>query len=300
MTPRPTPEEFDYDPPSRLSLFLRRVSVRMKSLRLLRGVELLFLCALLGASGLYSAMRGGHLEKVASGLHDVADRAAQAVGFQTANVVLAGAKRLSRQDVLHIAGITEQSTLFLIDAENTRERILRNPWIADAAVRKLYPDRLEIVIKEKKPYAVWQHQGEFSIVAKDGTPIDRIDRRKVRDSGLPFVVGAGAEKRAAALFKMLGHFPTIKSEVVAAIFVAERRWNLRLKSGIDVRLPEDNPDVALMKLVALDRNDHLLSRDVTVIDLRIKDRVAVRLSDEAAQIRDAAIKARAKKKGANI
>jgi cell division protein FtsQ len=117
---------------------------------------------------------------------------------------------------------------------------------------------------------------------------------------LPFVVGAGAEKRVAALFAMLGRFPTIKSEVAAAILVADRRWNLRLKSGIDVRLPEENPDVALMRLTALDREEHLLSRDVTVIDLRLTDRTAVRLSDDAAQIRDAAIKARAKKKGANI
>lgn len=296
----PEPEEFNFDPPSRFSLFLRRTAVRAKGFRFLRGIELIFLVGLLAASALYGSIRGGHWEDAAGKLHDFADQLAQSAGFQTANVVLSGAKRLSRQDVLRIAGITEKSTLFLIDAESTRERILRNPWVADAAVRKLYPDRLEIAVTEKKPFAVWQSRGMFSIVAKDGTVIDQIERTKVRDSGLPFVVGAGAEKRAAALFAMLGRFPAIKSEVAAAILVADRRWNLRLKSGIDVRLPEENPDVALMRLTALDREDHLLSRDVTVIDLRLTDRTAVRLSDDAAQIRDAAVKARAKKKGANI
>lgn len=297
---RPTPEEFDFDPPSRFSLFLRRFAVRAKEFRFLRGAELVFLIALLAASGFYGAVRGGHWENVAGEVHDFVDRAAQGVGFQTANVVLSGAKRLSRRDVLRIAGITEKSTLFLIDAESTRARILRNPWIADASVRKLYPDRLEIVIAEKKPFAVWQHRGEFSIVAKDGTVIDRIAREKVRAAGLPFVVGAGAEKRAAALYAVLDRFPTIKSEVAAAVLVAERRWNLRLKSGVDIRLPEENPDVALMRLVALDRSEHLLSRDVTVIDLRLKDRTAVRLSDDAAQMRATAMKARGRKKGASI
>lgn len=303
VSPRPAPEgSFDVAPPSRLSLFLRRVAVRAKAFRFLRGVEIVVLIGLFAVVGLYGAIRGGHLEYAAVEAHDIADRMAQSAGFQTANVVLSGAKRLSRQDVLRIAGITEQSTLFLIDAEGTRARILRNPWIADAAVRKLYPDRLEIVITEKKPFAVWQDRGMFSIVAKDGTVIDQIERTQVRAAGLPFVVGAGAEKRAAALFAMLDHFPIIKSEVAAAILVAERRWNLRLKSGIDIRLPEEDPDVALMRLVGLDRDEQLLSRDVTVIDLRLKDRTAVRLSDDAAQMREAEMKARAKnkKKGANI
>jgi cell division protein FtsQ len=88
--------------------------------------------------------------------------------------------------------------------------------------------------------------------------------------------------------------------VAAAVFVAERRWNLRLNSGIDVRLPEDDADVALLRLVSLDREKSLLSRDVTVIDLRLPDRVAVRLSDDAAQARDIAMKDRRRAKGANI
>jgi cell division protein FtsQ len=119
----------------------------------------------------------------------------------------------------------------------------------------------------------------------------------VRKSSLPFVVGAGAEKKAADLFTMLKRCPSIKSEVVAAIFVGERRWNLRLKSGVDVRLPEDNTDVALLRLVALNKEDRILSRDISVIDLRDADRVTVRLSDEAMAAWDAAMKERTKKKG---
>ena len=82
----------------------------------------------------------------------------------------------------------------------------------------------------------------------------------------------------------------------ASILVAERRWNLRLTNGIDVRLPETNIENALDRLVALDRDKKLLSRDITVVDLRLPDRVSVRLSDAAAQSRDEALKANTKKK----
>jgi cell division protein FtsQ len=254
---------------------------------------------LLALTGAYGAVRGGHLERFVDSLHDTADRAAQAVGFEKATLSLTGAKRLSKEDVMRIAGITENSTLFLIDAEGARAKLLQNPWIADAAVRKLYPDRLEITISEKKPYAIWQNKGSFSVIAKDGTVIDKIAANDVRNSSMPFVVGVGAEKKAAELYALLARFPSIKSEVVAAIYVGERRWNLRLKSGIDVRLPEDDADVALLRLVALDRENSILTRDITVIDLRESDRVTVRLSDEAMAAHDAAMKPRPKKKGSD-
>jgi cell division protein FtsQ len=79
--------------------------------------------------------------------------------------------------------------------------------------------------------------------------------------------------------------------------VADRRWNLRLKNGIDVRLPETNVEQALDRLVALDREKKILSRDILAIDLRLPDRVTVRLSDAAAAAREEALKDKKKKKG---
>ena len=55
---------------------------------------------------------------------------------------------------------------------------------------------------------------------------------------------------------------------------------------------------ALDTLVKLDRDNKILSRDIAAIDLRLPDRVTVRLSDEAAAARLDALKAKnAKKKG---
>ena len=59
--------------------------------------------------------------------------------------------------------------------------------------------------------------------------------------------------------------------------MAERRWNLRLTNGLDVRLPEAGVEQALERLVALDREKKLLSRDITSVDLRLPDRVTVPL-----------------------
>jgi cell division protein FtsQ len=293
------PESFA-PPPSRFAFFIHRLAARTGRWRVIRGIEIIFVTALLAATALYGAIRGGHADAIIDSIHDIADAIAQRAGFQSANVSIEGASRLSRADILRIAGITESSTLFLIDADATRTRLLRNAWIAEATVAKLYPDQIEIAVVEKKPFAVWQSRGNFFVIAKDGVIIDQLTRERVRDSGMPIVVGEGAERRAQDFLAVLDRFPAVRGETVAAVLIAERRWNLRLKNGTDVRLPEEDTDVALMRLVALDRDKHILSRDVSMIDMRMPDRVVVRLSDEAAQARDAAMKARTpKRKGAD-
>jgi cell division protein FtsQ len=97
---------------------------------------------------------------------------------------------------------------------------------------------------------------------------------------------------------VLDRYPAIRDHVRASILVADRRWNLRLKSGIDVRLPDSDVEAALERLTRLDREKGLLGRDIVAIDLRLADRLTVRLSEGAAQVRDEAFKkANPKKKG---
>ena len=81
------------------------------------------------------------------------------------------------------------------------------------------------------------------------------------------------------------------------MLVAERRWNLRLKNGIDVRLPDTNIEQALETLARFDREKNLLSRDIVAVDLRLPDRLTVRLSEAAAERREEAFKKMTKKKG---
>ncbi|MBV8840758.1 MAG: cell division protein FtsQ, partial [Alphaproteobacteria bacterium] len=147
-------------------------------------------------------------------------------------------------------------------------------------------------------FALWQLQGKVTAIAADGTVLS--DKVEPRLATLPFVVGKGAAVKARDFLAALDKFPPIRDQVRAAIYVAERRWNLRLKNGIDVRLPETDVEAALAALVKLDAEKKLLTRDITAVDLRIADRLTVRLSDAAAAAREEALKKAApKKKGSD-
>jgi cell division protein FtsQ len=151
------------------------------------------------------------------------------------------------------------------------------------------------VIKEREAFALWQKDRRVTVIADDGTVLEPyVAPRLVQ---LPLVVGAGAQTKAKEFLALLDRYPALRNLVSASILVGERRWNLRLQNGIDVRLPESEVAAALERLVALDREKNLLSRDIVAIDLRIPDRLTVRLSDGLAQARLDALKEKAKKKG---
>jgi len=195
--------------------------------------------------------------------------------------------------VLASARVTGRSSLLFLDADATRERLKTNSWIADATVRKLLPGQLQIEIKEREPFALWQKDRRVSVIADDGTVLEGFVAPQLLT--LPLVVGRGAETRAKHFLELLDRFPAIRDQVLASILVGERRWNLRLRNGLDVRLPETKVAGALEELVTLDREARLLTRDIAVVDMRLSDRVTVRLSEKAAQARQEQLKDLSKK-----
>jgi cell division protein FtsQ len=244
---------------------------------------------LLLASACYGAIRGDHVTDIVVQVQDLCDRAANGAGFRITEIAVAGEHEVGRDKLLTQAGITENSSLLFLDAARTRERLLANPWIVEATVLKLYPGRLRIEIKERQAFALWQTGGKLSLIAADGTVLEQ--GVPARFAKLPQVVGSGAAQAAQGFLALLSQYPTIANDVDASVLVAERRWNLHMKSGLDILLPDTAVERALTALVDLDRTKNILSRDIAAIDLRMPDRITVRQSDAAASQRDEALKA---------
>jgi cell division protein FtsQ len=274
--------------------FARRFGSALVNLQVPRGAGASAAAMLLLASTYYGVVKGGHTQDIAAQIQDICDSAANSVGFHIADVALAGQHEVGRDDILNLAGVTGSSSLLFLDAAQTRIRLMTNPWIAQAAVLKLYPDRLRIEVTERKAFALWQKEGRTYLIAADGTVLEGSVPQ--RFAALPLVVGDGAQRGAQDFLSLLKRYPAIAQSVEASVLVAERRWNIHLKNGVEVLLPEREPEQALRILADLDRDKKLLSRDIVAVDLRQPDRVLVRQSDIAAAARDEALKAADKSK----
>ena len=272
----------------------RRFIDRLIALNPPRGLGASAAALLLLASTCYGVVKGGHSDVIFAQVQDICDSAANSVGFRISQVQLAGQHEVSRETVLTLAGITGRSSLLFLNAAHARARLLTAPWIAAASVLTLYPGRLHLSITERKPFALWQEDGKVSLIAADGTVLEPYVPPAF--SSLPLVVGKGAAHTGFQFIELIKRYPDIARRVDASVLVADRRWNLHLKSGVEVLLPEVAPDHALQVLAELDRDKKLLSRDITKVDLRLPDRVTVRLSDAAAAAREEAIKAAEKNK----
>src|SRR5580693_2013824 len=251
---------------------------------------------LLLASAGFGVVKGGHVAELSAALGDTRNAIANSAGFRITTVAINGRRELSQDEVLATGGVNGRSSLLFLDAAGVRDKLKANPWISEATVQKLYPGQLRIDIVERTAFALWQRDGRLSVISDDGAVLEPYVSR--RFLSLPLVVGKGAETHARDFLMLLARYPRVNSATKAAVFVGERRWNLRLKDGLDIRLPENEVGNALATLSTLDKDERLFSRDIVAVDMRLPDRLTVQLSDDAAKAREELFKDKKPKKKA--
>lgn len=215
-----------------------------------------------------------------------------AAGFAINNVKVSGNAETSEIDILEKIGLDGTTSLMALDVAATRDALKSLPWILDAEVRKIYPDTIEIKLKEKVAFGIWQHGNELQLIERDGKPIAKLRDNKF--AHLPLFVGKDAGTGAEEIMHDLDRWPAVKGRVKALMRVAGRRWDLKLDNGVVIKLPEHDMDRAMAELAEFDNSQQMLERDILAIDLRLPDRTTVQLTADAAERRKKAVEARAK------
>lgn len=241
--------------------------------------------AFLAATGLYGMSLGGHTQTVAQAT-------TAAAGFAIEDVKVSGNDQTSEIEILQLLGLDGTTSLVALDVDAARQKIATLPWVENVEVRKVYPKTIEVKLKEKAAYGIWQHGAELSLIEKNGTVIAPLRDNKF--ASLPLFVGRDAQTYAASAEDEFSAWPDLRSHVKAFVRVAGRRWNLYLDNGIVVKLPEDGLQRALAQLTKMDKEQNLLARDIAAVDLRLEDRTTVELTPEAMVRRQAALDNRTK------
>jgi cell division protein FtsQ len=200
-------------------------------------------------------------------------------GYRLRQVIVEGRKNTPREVLLGSLGVHMGQPLLAIDPVDMKKRLQNLGWIRSVTVERRLPDALYVRITEDYPAAIWQQSGSFRLIDRDGHLISDVD--VARFARLPVVVGADAPLHTADLLDMLAREPDLAGRVRGAAWVGERRWNLHFDNGVDVKLPADSPQAAWSLLARLEREQSLLARDISVIDMRLPDRLVVRLGPAA-------------------
>nr|WP_150127518.1 cell division protein FtsQ/DivIB [Agrobacterium sp. RAC06] len=243
------------------------------------------LVAFYGLVSLHGTVVGGHGPIVMQTV-------TASAGFAVEDVRVSGNQHTSEIDILQLLGLDGSTSLLGLDIAAARQALSELPWVESAEVRKVYPSTVEVVLRERQAYGIWQHGNDLSLIERSGSVIAPLRDNKF--ASLPLFVGRDAETAAAAIDEEFSRWPAIASRVKAFVRVGGRRWDVHLENGIVVRLPEENVPGALALLNRFDVEQQVLSRDIAVVDLRLPDRVAVRLTVGAQERRTVALEERRK------
>lgn len=198
-------------------------------------------------------------------------------GFRVEQVEVTGIKRADKMTVYAVALDQQSRAMPLVDLDKVRERLLEYGWIEDARVSRRMPDTLVVNIVERKPVAVWQHNGQLMLIDGNGVLLEPV--RADAMPRLPLVIGDGAYAQQPAYQKLLGAAPALKPLVKAATWIGNRRWDLLFTSGETLSLPEGEAAsaAALMKFAELDGTDRLLGRGYVRFDMRDSSKMVIRM-----------------------
>jgi cell division protein FtsQ len=242
--------------------------------RVLRWTVPLALAAALCGGAVLSRLPQGQALAAAAASRGLS--ASAALGLVVSDIKVVGRKTTTAGTILGALGARRGTPILAVDPDRARRRLESLPWVRSATIERRLPGTLFVRLVEREPLAVWQHDGRQELIDRLGETIP------VKDLGgfsrLPTVVGADAGRHAAALLDMLAQQPDLASRVTAAIRVDDRRWDLRIDHRVEVELPEDDSAAAWAKLARLERTKRLLQRDVEAVDLRLPDRLVLRVA----------------------
>lgn len=229
------------------------------------------------AIGAAMLVSGGYVGLAGERAGAAVQNATVAVGLDIRRITAIGFDKTTDADVVSAVGPVVGASIAHFDIHAARARVENLGWVRSAAVTRLWPNTIHVSIREREPAAVWQLSGNLHLIDPSGAMIDQVDVYEY--SNLPLIVGAGAPESVADVLKALRSDPELWGEAAALVRVGERRWNLRLKSGADVKLPEDDVDGAVKTLARLQAAYGLLDRPLEYVDLRDPARLVYREVD---------------------
>lgn len=255
------------DRPSRLKLWLRRRRALLRPAAF--GIAALAALSIAGAA-IWAADPAGRAQAMIEDVSDIG----RGFGMSIQRVEIVGRQNTPLDMIGAALGVSRGDPLLGFSLEAARTRLETIAWVQRAHIERRLPETLIIRIEERRPFAIWQREGRFVVIDRDGRVIaqDRLDQF----GPLPLIVGPGANLAAASLHDLLRGEADIASRVQALVRIGERRWNLKLHNGADVMLPEGAEAAAVTRLAALQREQQLLDRPLAAIDMRLPDRLVLR------------------------
>jgi len=194
------------------------------------------------------------------------------IGFNLKEIRVNGVNNFEIRETLPYIKLRNKNSIFSVDLVRLKGIFEDNQWVRGVVVRRELPNRLVIDILERKPFAIWQYNKTFYLIDDSGYKITT-NLEKFQD--LLHFVGEGADIYAASLVNLLKDKPQITSNIKHVIFQGMRRWDLVMRNGMIVKMPEYNMQKALIFLHTQFISGLLPNDRIKILDMRNEEKYYV-------------------------
>jgi len=227
--------------------------------------------------------RNGMIEGWLNKAENTVEERLVGAGLTVEKVSIEGEFFMIESDIESAANITMGASLLAVDIKTVKDRVEGLNWVSSATITRKLPDEVVINVREHKPAALWQVDNKLWIISDEGVQIS--DRQLEYFTTLPMISGVGADEELEKLLMAVSSSGALFEMVETASWVGGRRWDLILKNGIKIMLPEEDMSFAWKNLADFERTEKLLARNILAVDFRIKDKTVIRLTPEEAERR---------------
>lgn len=261
--------------PSRLAYKLNRLMLRRGMRRFLRlGLPVLILAAVAAVWVSDEARVQDARDRIAELRRQLEERPE----FMVRVMAVENASPRVSDDIREVLSLDFPQSSFDLDLDQLRSTVEDLDAVANAHVRIRTGGVLEITVIERTPVAVWRSKEALQLIDAEGHRVTEVEDRSVRPK-LPLLVGEGGDKAVSEALILYRLSEPIRDRLRGFLRVGARRWDLVLDRDQRIMLPEQNAVRALEKVIALDRAQDLLARDISVVDFRNLHRPVLRLGN---------------------
>ncbi len=221
---------------------------------------------MLGAAVAGAAWIGGSLFDMREAIGGASDAAAARMGLKVLSVEVDGVTGAREAEVKAAALPAGRFSMLSADPSDVKARLEGLHWVRAATVRRLWPSTLHVKVDRREAYALWQRGGVATVVDAHGRPAP--DAQLADYAHLPILVGADALGASEPILVALEEAPAVRERAYALVRVGGRRWDIEMRSGTRILLPELRADRALERLEGLHKLHGLLDRQLERLDMR--------------------------------
>lgn len=222
---------------------------------------------------------GGYFGMMARAADRAVGGATASAGLEVRRVLLRGAHQTAHEEILAALGPIVGAPMVQVSLKDARASVESLGWVRAAAVTRLMPDTIVVSIREREPAAVWQVEGDLHLIDASGAIIRSVGAYEY--SNLPFIVGTGAADAASELLTALRRHEELTKRTYALVRVGDRRWDLRLRNNMEIKLPETGFEKAVDDIALMHAAHATLDQPLEYIDLRDPERTVMRRRGEA-------------------